>query len=60
MTSAPFSITVDRVSPVPLYAQVSAQIEQAIESGTLEPGFKLENEIALAEQLGLSRPTMRR
>jgi len=60
VTSAPLSITVDRVSPVPLYAQVSAQIEHAIESGALEPGFKLENEIALAEQLGLSRPTMRR
>ena len=60
VTSAALSITVDRVSPVPLYAQVSAQIEHAIESGALEPGFKLENEIALAEQLGLSRPTMRR
>ncbi|MDQ4007991.1 MAG: GntR family transcriptional regulator [Actinomycetota bacterium] len=54
------SITVDRLSPVPLYFQVSAQIEQAIESGKLEPGERLQNEIALADQLGLSRPTMRR
>lgn len=59
-TTPPLSITVDRRSPVPLYFQVSAQIEQAIESGHLAPGHKLENEVALADQLGLSRPTMRR
>jgi GntR family transcriptional regulator len=45
---------------MPLYFQVSHQIEQAIESGQLEPGYRLDNEIALADQLGLSRPTMRR
>jgi DNA-binding GntR family transcriptional regulator len=54
------SITVDRLSPIPLYFQVARQIEQAIESGALEPGAKLDNEVALADQLGLSRPTMRR
>lgn len=59
-TSSPLSITVDRLSPMPLYFQVSHQIEQAIESGRLAPGHKLDNEIALADQLGLSRPTMRR
>ena len=36
------------------------QLEQAIQSGALEPGYKLDNEVALADQLGLSRPTMRR
>jgi GntR family transcriptional regulator len=50
---------VDRASPVPLYFQVARQLEQAIESGTLPPGSRLDNEIALAGELGLSRPTMR-
>jgi GntR family transcriptional regulator len=58
--TSPLSISVDRMSPVPLYFQVARQIEQAIESGAVEPGYKLDNEIALADRLGLSRPTMRR
>lgn len=45
---------------MPLYFQVSRQLEDAIESGELEPGYKLDNEIALAGRFGLSRPTMRR
>jgi DNA-binding GntR family transcriptional regulator len=53
------SVTVDRRSPVPLYFQVAQQIEQAILSGSLAPGSKLPNEIVLADQLSLSRPTMR-
>jgi len=52
-------VTVDRRSPVPLYFQVAQQIEQAILSGSLAPGSKLPNEIVLADQLSLSRPTMR-
>ena len=44
---------------MPLYSQVSTQIQQAIESGVLAPGYKFENEVVLAEELGLSRPTMR-
>ena len=51
---------IDRASPVPLYFQVSSRIEQAIGDGTLRPGARLENEIALADRLGLSRPTVRR
>jgi DNA-binding GntR family transcriptional regulator len=54
------SIPVDRTSPVPLYFQVAQRLEQAIESGELPQGAQLDNEIQLAEQLGLSRPTMRR
>src|SRR3984957_15701926 len=54
------TIPVDRTSPVPLYFQVAQYLERAIESGELPPGARLENEIQLAEQLGLSRPTMRR
>ncbi len=49
----------DRSSPVPLYFQVAEQLERAIEDGTLLPGDKITNEIALADELGLSRPTMR-
>lgn len=54
------SLVVDRASPVPLYFQVAQHLEQLIESGAYPAGTRLENEIVLAEQLGLSRPTMRR
>ena len=54
------SIAVDRASPVPLYYQVAQELEQAIVSGELPAGSRLENEIALAEAIGLSRPTVRR
>ena len=57
--SAP-SLRVDRNSPVPLYFQVAQHLEHLIESGELPTGTRLENEIDLADQLGLSRPTMRR
>ncbi|MDH2414025.1 GntR family transcriptional regulator [Nocardioides sp. CER19] len=53
-------LRVDRRSPVPLYHQIATQLAEAIDDGTLPAGTKLENEIALADQLGLSRPTMRR
>jgi GntR family transcriptional regulator len=54
------SLALDRSSPVPLYFQVAQHLEQAIETGLVPPGTRLDNEIELAEQLGLSRPTMRR
>jgi GntR family transcriptional regulator len=54
------SIAVDRTSPVPLYYQVAQQLEQVIESGELAPGTRLNNELVLADQLGVSRPTLRR
>ncbi|PSL02755.1 DNA-binding GntR family transcriptional regulator [Haloactinopolyspora alba] len=53
-------LVVDRTSPVPLYFQVAQHLEQLIESGAYPPGTRLDNEIDLADQLGLSRPTMRR
>ncbi|WP_369204810.1 GntR family transcriptional regulator [Streptomyces sp. PU-14G] len=49
----------DRASPVPLYFQLSQQLESAIERGALAPGSLLGNEIELAGRLGLSRPTVR-
>jgi DNA-binding GntR family transcriptional regulator len=58
--NSPLSIALDRSSPVPLYFQVAGQIEAAIERGELAPGQRLDNEIDLADRLGLSRPTMRR
>ena len=60
MTRAALPIRVDRNSPVPLYFQVAQHLEQMIESGELPMGTRLENEIDLADQLGLSRQTMRR
>lgn len=51
--------TLDRSSPVPLYFQVAEQFEQAIISGKIAPGERIANEVALAQELGLSRPTMR-
>lgn len=51
---------VDRSSPVPLYFQVAQHLEEAITSGTVPPGTLLSNEVQLAEEMGLSRPTMRR
>ncbi|MDD9347898.1 GntR family transcriptional regulator [Mumia sp.] len=52
-------ISLDRSSPVPLYFQMAEQLEGAIVSGTLAPGDKLDNELVLADRLGLSRPTVR-
>ncbi|WP_049576784.1 GntR family transcriptional regulator [Streptomyces sp. SBT349] len=51
--------SIDRTSPVPLYFQLSQQLEAAIERGQLLPGTLLVNEIDLAGRLGLSRPTVR-
>ncbi|RFA13531.1 GntR family transcriptional regulator [Subtercola boreus] len=50
----------DRTGPVPLYFQVSSRLETAIRSGELPAGSRLENEIAIGQRLGLSRPTVRR
>lgn len=54
------SFAIDRSSPIPLWFQVAQHFERAIASGTLPQGSLLDNEILLAEQLGISRPTMRR
>lgn len=51
---------IDRSGPIPLYYQIATRIEEAIRSGKLPTGARLENEVALSERLGLSRPTVRR
>lgn len=58
--TVPLEIRLDRSSPLPLYYQLAEAIEQAIHDGALNPGDRVENEIALAERLNLSRPTTRR
>jgi len=53
------ALNLDRSSPIPLYFQVAQQLEEAIRSGQLAPGARLENEVDLADRFGLSRPTVR-
>ena len=53
-------VALDRSSPVPLYYQVATRLQEQIESGALPVGGRLENEVELADRLGVSRPTMRK
>lgn len=49
----------DRNSPVPLYFQIAESLKRAITEGRLKPGDRLDNELELTQQLGVSRPTVR-
>jgi DNA-binding GntR family transcriptional regulator len=60
MTSTVGPVPIDRSSPVPLYFQLAQYLERAIEAGEIGQGDRLDNELQLAAQLGLSRPTVRR
>lgn len=55
MTAGP----VDRNSPIPLYFQIAESLTAAIQSGAISPGERLDNELELAQRLGVSRPTVR-
>lgn len=57
--SASLDIPIDRNSPVPMYFQLERAVEQAIIEGRLTPGDRIENEVALAKRLNVSRPTVR-
>jgi GntR family transcriptional regulator len=50
---------VDKTSPVPLYFQIAENLKQAIESGAIGAGERLDNEVQLSERLSVSRPTVR-
>jgi transcriptional regulator, GntR family len=54
------TIIVERSSPVPLYHQIAAPLEELITSGTLQPGQLIEDEVSMAHRLNVSRPTARR
>lgn len=56
---ARLDLRLDRASRVPLYFQLSQQLEAAIRDGRLQPGDRIETETELAERLGLGRPTVR-
>lgn len=53
-------VEVDRTSPIPLYFQVASRLQELIEQGEIGVGSRIENEVDLAERLGVSRPTTRR
>lgn len=54
------SESLDRTSDVPLYEQIAQRIQRLIDTDAFAAGTQLGNEIVLARQLGVSRPTMRR
>ena len=60
MGAQQINVLIDRSSPVPLYHQLAEQLSGAITGGQLQPGDPFENEVAVAERLRLSRPTVRR
>lgn len=53
-------VYLDRSSPVPLYHQIASTLEESIVSGHIAPHTRIENEVALASRLQVSRPTARR
>ncbi len=44
----------------PLWVRLAAGLEDAIATGSLSPGARLEGEVSMSERLSLSRPTVRR
>lgn len=52
-------IKLDYNSPVPLYAQIENQLREEIRKPEYKEGKKLPNEAVLAQQLGISRATLR-
>lgn len=53
------AFSLDRNSPVPLYYQLSQELERMIRDGDVLPGERIDTEVDLAAKLGLSRPTVR-
>jgi len=57
---APWKPHLDPEAPTPLYLQIKSAIEERIRTGALRPGEALPSERRLAEELGVSRLTVRR
>jgi GntR family transcriptional regulator len=53
-------LTIDLVSPVPVYEQIRAQITELVESGTLGPGVSLPSVRQLAADFGIAPGTVAR
>ncbi|MDI9469609.1 MAG: GntR family transcriptional regulator [Bacillota bacterium] len=51
---------IDKNSSVPLYAQLKDLLSERIEDGSYGPGSQIPTELALCEELDLSRPTVRK
>ena len=54
------AISIDRDSAIPLYQQICQPLSELIGSGWLVPGQLIEDEVAMANRLRVSRPTARR
>ncbi len=54
------AVTLNRISPVPLYHQLAHQLKDAVQHGELPKGAFLDNELDLADRWQVSRPTVRR
>lgn len=59
MTADRLPLRLDAQSPTPLYHQIAAQLRDEIEHGSLKEGLQLPSERVLAEQLAVSRMTIR-
>lgn len=59
MSNHRLPITLERQSAVPIYAQIRRQLEELIASGALKEGDLLPGEPQLAEDLGVSKMTVR-
>ena len=58
MTNLPFT-QLDHTSPIPLYYQISAQLQDVIDRGVYGPGDSIPSEIEISDFLNVSRPTVR-
>ena len=59
-STATFQPRIDRTLPTPAYLQLHEELQRAIEDGSLRAGQALPSERELAQELGVSRVTIRR
>lgn len=51
---------IDYESPIPVYRQLAAILEERIASGKLQPGRPVPSETALRQEFGVARHTARK